>query len=556
VFSPIFRRNLFFAASIAALLLIYIAPLGSYPLMEPDEGRYAEIPREMIESGNYITPTLNYVKYFEKPAFLYWMNAAAFRLFGENEFAARIGCALCALGGAAAAAALGAFIYGRAAGFLAGVVAATSLLYFAIGTINITDMPLSFFLTLAFVSFYIAHVKEEKKYYLLFYFSCAMALLTKGLIGVVLPGATILCYIIATRQWNLFYKPLWLPGIILFFAAGAPWFYLVCRDNPDFFNFFFVREHFMRYATKMHGRYEPFWFFFPLIPAALVPWTGFLFALLGKGSVVRSPRGGGERRAVAYLLSWFAVILLFFSFSDSKLVPYIVPCVPPLAILIGADIFRMFEDKEWHGFALPTLALFNGLLGATLLVYSFVGKEVAAADALPVAAKSGFALLAMPAAAWYYTSRGGRGFKPAIRALVLCSLLFVWGIEGIYGIVAPQRTMKDVSELIMRESDGSETIAAFDEVLQGVPFYTKRRVMMVGSPGELEYGAAQPEGRGWFLTKEEFMPQWNSGKKSFILVVKNGDRLKYLFPKGKIRAAKRFDVGKYVVLFNREERRE
>lgn len=524
--------------------------------MEPDEGRYAEIPREMIESGNYITPTLNYVKYFEKPAFLYWMNAAAFHLFGENEFAARIGCALCALGGAAAAAVLGAFIYGRAVGFLAGVVAATSLLYFAIGTINITDMPLSFFLTLAFVSFYIAHVREEKKYYLLFYFSCAMALLTKGLVGVVLPGAAIFCYIIATRQWKLFYKPLWLPGIILFFAAGAPWFYLVCRDNPDFFNFFFVREHFMRYATKMHGRYEPFWFFFPLIPAALVPWTAFLFALFGKGSVVRSPRGDGERRAVVYLLSWFAVILLFFSFSDSKLVPYIVPCVPPLAILIGADVFRMFEDKEWHGFALPTLALFNGLLGAALLVYSFVGKEIAAADALPVAAKSGFALIAMPAAAWYYTSRGGRGFKPAIRALVLCSLLFVWGIEGVYGIVAPQRTMKDVSELIMRESDGSETIAAFDEVLQGIPFYTKRRVMMVGSPGELEYGAAQPEGRGWFLTKEEFMPQWNSGRKSFILVVKNGDRLEYLFPKGKIRAAKRFDVGKYVVLFNREERRE
>ena len=203
--SSISKRNIFFIAIAAALVLLYIVPLGSYPLMEPDEGRYAEIPREMIESGNYITPMLNYVKYFEKPVFLYWMNAASFHIFGQNEFAARIGTALCALAGALATGMLGAFIYGRIAGFIAGVVTATSLLYFAIGTINITDMPLSFFLTLAFASFYAAHVKEEKKYYLLFYFACAMALLTKGLIGVVLPGAVIFFYIIFTKQWKLFY---------------------------------------------------------------------------------------------------------------------------------------------------------------------------------------------------------------------------------------------------------------------------------------------------------------------------------------------------------------
>ncbi|WP_303323010.1 phospholipid carrier-dependent glycosyltransferase [Cloacibacillus evryensis] len=317
--SSISKRNIFFIAIAAALVLLYIVPLGSYPLMEPDEGRYAEIPREMIESGNYITPMLNYVKYFEKPVFLYWMNAASFHIFGQNEFAARIGTALCALAGALATGMLGAFIYGRIAGFIAGVVTATSLLYFAIGTINITDMPLSFFLTLAFASFYAAHVKEEKKYYLLFYFACAMALLTKGLIGVVLPGAVIFFYIIFTKQWKLFYKPLYLPGIVLFFAVSVPWFYLVCRDNPDFFRFFFIQEHFLRYATKMHHRYEPFWFFFPMIPLGLVPWTAFFFALFSKKSVARSPEGAEEKRAGIYLALWFAVIFLFFSFQADPL---------------------------------------------------------------------------------------------------------------------------------------------------------------------------------------------------------------------------------------------
>ncbi|MDO4559406.1 MAG: glycosyltransferase family 39 protein [bacterium] len=553
MFSSVSKRNVFFLAIAAALLLLYIVPLGSYPLMEPDEGRYAEIPREMIATGNYITPMLNYVKYFEKPVFLYWMNAASFRLFGENEFAARIGTALCALAGAMATAALGAFMYGRIAGFLAGVVTATSLLYFAIGTINITDMPLSFFLTLAFASFYAAHVKDEKRYYLLFYFACALALLTKGLVGVVLPGAVIFFYIVVTRQWKLFYKPLYLPGIVLFFASAVPWFYLVCRDNPDFFRFFFIQEHFLRYATKMHNRYEPFWFFFPMIPAGMIPWTAFLLALFSKKSVARSPKTPEERRARTYLLLWFGVIFLFFSFSDSKLIPYIVPCIPPLAILIGADIFRMAKDREWHGHPILWLALTSGLLGAGLIVYPLFGEHASPAQAWPIAVRAGFGLIGMPAVVWYYTSHGGKRHKEAVRSLVLCSVLFISGLQDVYNIVAPMRTMKDVSEVIIRERKPGDVIVAYDEVLQGIPFYTKQRVMLVGSPGELEYGAKQPEGQGWFLTKEEFLSRWHARKERFILVVKNGGRFEELFPDGNTGTAEKIERGKYIILFYREE---
>ncbi|MBQ9881560.1 MAG: glycosyltransferase family 39 protein [Synergistes sp.] len=546
-------RNLLIAAA-AALILIYIAPLGSYPLIEPDEGRYAEIPREMISSGNYITPMLNYVKYFEKPAFLYWMNAAAMRIFGENEFAARIGSALCALGGAAAAGALGAFVYGPAAGLISGIVTATMLLYFAVGTLNITDMPLSFFITLALVSFYIANAGGKKRFYLLFYFSCALAVLTKGLIGIVLPGAVIFFYMLTAEQRKHFFSPLYLPGIILFFAVSVPWFYLVCKSNPDFFRFFFIQEHFMRYLTNMHGRYMPFWFFFAIIPAAAMPWTAFLFALCSRESVLRDPRGAEESSAAKFLLIWFAVILLFFSFSHSKLIPYIVPCIPPAAILAGADISRMAEDERWHGFAPHLLAALNCLLAAMLFFYANTGKDVTPAEALPAAARIGAALAAMPLAVFCFTGGERRRFKEAAAALCLCAVLFVWGLQSVYGIIAPQRSMKEVSEIIVRESDGRETIAAFDELLHGIPFYTKRRVLTVGSPGELEYGSGQPEGRGWFLSRKEFLRQWYGGKKSFILVAKNDGTLKSLFPNGVSRAAKRFDAGDYVVLFSGRRR--
>lgn len=546
------KRTLFYTILAIAVIMLYILPLGSYSLMEPDEGRYSEIPREMIASGNYITPMLNYVKYFEKPVFLYWMNAASFHIFGQNEFAARIGTALCALAGAGVAAWLGAFMFGTQAGIISGIVTATSLLYFAIGTINITDMPLSFFLTLAFAAFYMAHKSKNKRWYLLFYGAAALAVLTKGLVGVVLPGGVILCYILATRQWKLFYQPLYIPGIILFFALSVPWFYLVCRDNPDFFRFFFIQEHFLRYMTKMHHRYEPFWFFLPMIPAGLMPWTAFFFALFSKKSVVRDPGSAEKRDSVIYLLLWSGVILLFYSASDSKLIPYIVPCLPPLAILIGADIMRMAERREWHGWVLQMLCIFGGLLGAGLLIYPLVGEHASAAQAWPVALHTGLSLIFGPLFAWYLTTPRRRDFSMAIRMLCFCAIVFIAGLLGIMGFVAPERTMKGVSDVIIKEMKPGETIVAYDEVLQGIPFYTKQRVMMVGNPGELSYGASQPEGKGWFLSEKEFLPLWHAKKRPFILVTKEGDRFNELFPDGQTNASKTVEVGKYIILFNRE----
>ena len=552
--SSLSKRRMLWGALAVIIVLLYLVPLGSYPLMEPDEGRYAEIPREMIESGNYITPMLNYVKYFEKPAFLYWLNAASFKLLGQNEFAARFGTALCALAGAGITAWLGAFIYGFAAGGVAGVVLATSLLYFAVGTINITDMALSMFLTLAFASFYIAQSTKEKKYYLLFYFAAAMAILTKGLVGIVLPGAVIFCYILATRKWKLFYKPLWLPGILLFFAVVTPWFWLVCRDNPDFFRFFFIQEHFLRYTTKMHNRYEPFWYFLPMIPAGLMPWTAFFFALFSKKSVVRTPINEKRKDAVKYLLLWSGVILLFFSLSDSKLIPYIAPCMPPLAILIGADIIRMAQRKEWHGWALQLLTVFGVVLGTGLLGYSLVGEEANITQTLPVALKMSLGLFGAPLLAWYFTRKKSANTTAVIFSLCLCAVFFIAGLLNVYNIVAPQRTMKYISQVIIKEGQKESTLAAYDDVLQGLSFYTGRRVLTVGKPGELEYGLSQPEARDWHITKEQFLKEWREKKKPFILVIKKGGRVEELFPKGITGAAKQFESGKYLILFNREDK--
>lgn len=548
------RSVRFFVIAAAAAILLYLVPLGAYPLMEPDEGRYAEIPREMAESGDFVTPRLNYVKYFEKPPLLYWANAANFAIFGQNEFAARLFPALCALAGAATTAVFGASLYGRRAGFIAGAVTATSLLYFVIGTINITDMPLTFFLTLAFASFYTARTSGRKRWYLLFYLASALAVLTKGLVGVLLPGLVIFVYILVTREWRLFIEPIYLPGLILFFAAAVPWFWLVCRENRDFFHFFFIQEHFLRYTTKMHGRYEPFWFFLPLLPAGLAPWTAFLPALLSRRSVIRAPRCDSERRANIYLLLWAGLILLFFSMSDSKLIPYIVPCLPPLAVLIGADIDRMLSDKRWHGGALAWLTGEAVLLGGALAAAAALGGEYAnTAQTLHVVVKAVPALAAMPLLAWFFTSRGRRDFDGAAKALVICALLFTWGLQGLYSIIAPTRTLKNVAELVNAERRGGETIAVYDEVAHGLSFYSKTRVMTVDELGELAYGAKQPEGEGWFPDKSRFLRMWDSGAHDIILAVEKGGRYDSLFKGRETNASKTIDAGKYIILVKRKD---
>ena len=542
--------------AIAAVFIIgYLSAAANHPLLEPDEGRYAEIPREMIESGDYVTPRLNYVKYFEKPVMLYWMNAASYKIFGENEFASRLPTALCALLGIAAAGALGAYMYGRAAGVLSALVTGTSLLYFAIGTIDLTDMPVSFFMTACMAAFYAGANTGDRRWYVVFYAAMAMALLTKGLIGIILPGGVAFWYIAATRKWRVIREALYLPGIVVFFAVSVPWFYLVCRENPDFFRFFFIQEHFLRYTTRMHNRYEPVWFFLPLIPAGIMPWTGFLPSLLGRDGVLRSPGSRERRDANIFLLLWFGIILSFFSLSSSKLIPYIIPCVPPLAILIAANISRMKEGNRFFGGALEWTAGISVVITAALLIFAaatdYVDTSEAMLAALPSLAGLMTGAVFMPVV-WKRTRDTGR----AVAAFACGALVFVMGLQAVYIPIGKDRSARDVSYYASALKRPEEKIAVYGEILQGVPFYTKQRVVLVSSLGELEYGAgceSEKDRTGWFPEKYEFLQRWYGGE-PFALII-NKDSLPRLFGSSSEKA-RGMTVGDYVIMFNRNKRGE
>ena len=264
----------------AFFVLLYFAALGAVPLLSPDEGRYTEIPREMLQSGDYVLPHLNGVLYFEKPALYYWLNAAAIRLFGLNPFASRFWSAVFWLAGLWVTYLLAKRILPPKGARLSALILGTSPLYLALSRLAIIDMTVSFFITATLVCFYLAAVEEEPRRRRLLWYACAssaaLAVLAKGLIGVALPGLVAFLFILLGRRWEILRRFPWISGSALFLAVALPWHVAAAMRDPQFFDFYIVREHFLRYLTPIADRVEPFWFFLPVLLWAFLPWTPFV----------------------------------------------------------------------------------------------------------------------------------------------------------------------------------------------------------------------------------------------------------------------------------------
>src|SRR5256886_15012825 len=227
------------------LAAAWFATLQARPMLDPDEGRYAEIPREMVVTGDWIAPRLNDLKYFEKPPLQYWATAVAFSVFGLHDWAARLWTALAAAAGVVLVWHVGRRLFGAPAGLYAAAVLAGSPLYVLLGQINTLDMGLTFFLCGAVFAFALGHMFA-------FWAACALAVLSKGLIGIVLPFGTVALYILIKRDWGLIRQMRIVPGSVLFLVIAAPWFIAVSLANDEFLRFFFIQEHFQRFTTELH----------------------------------------------------------------------------------------------------------------------------------------------------------------------------------------------------------------------------------------------------------------------------------------------------------------
>ena len=500
-------KGLMIFGVIAALLCVYVyfAGLGDYGFIDPDEGRYSEIPREMIESGDFITPRLNYVKYFEKPIMHYWLTAAAFMTFGQNEFAGRLTPVVLGLLGCVITFLLALRVTKDfRASVISGIVLASSVLWYAISRLNITDMTLTFFFTGALYFFRVWIDDTERKIWLvMFYVFMALAVMSKGLIGVVLPGGITVIYSLLTGQGKKILSRIFSPtAILIFFAVNAVWFVPVCMANNDFFWFFFIREHFLRYTTTIHERWQPFWFFGPVLLAGLVPWTGLLAdvfrAIFGKCRLI------GKNDGVLLGL-WFLMPFVFFSMSSSKLVTYILPCLPPIAVLAGASLASM-EGKDFRRFAvISTLILVP--LAITGIVWPRFTDDVDVIAMVSPATMLAVSLLVF----WGVSLLLLKNIRGVALTLCVLGLVTMYSASPAFKIDAELLSHKNTAEII-KTIDGIDDVVVFQKLMQGMNYYLERRTVTADIVDELEFGAAQEESPKWFISREELRELWKSPK--------------------------------------------
>jgi 4-amino-4-deoxy-L-arabinose transferase-like glycosyltransferase len=493
-------------------LLLYLVPLPFIPLMEPDEGRYSAIPSAMNDTGDYVTPRLKGAVYFEKPPLTYWATALSFRIFGENEFSARLFTSLCAWGCILLVYRMGRFFHDARTGLYAAAVLTTFLYHVAIGRINILDMPLAFLVCMGIWCGFRYCVADEKKkgwLYLLYLFS-ALAFLAKGLIGIAFPFGVVVVWLLLSGRWRESIRLVSPVGILIFAAVSLPWLLLVQQAHPDFFRFFFIQEHLLRYATRMHDRYQPFYFYLPIILAGTLPWCAFLPEALGGAGKQLFLFGKDEMR---FLLSWFGLIVLFFSISSSKLIPYIAPAFIPLALGFGL-LFRGYEERlaaEEAARYVPLSYRWTGIIQA--IVFMSVLFVPIFLQQSPVAWVAWWPWIVLPLIIQILIlflpnrirKKSGRGWFATIYLLFALFLLVVTLPAAHY--LASYKSAYPISQAARTLLPPDAVLYQYGMSLYGIDFYLGKRTPIVDDIGEVRYGSEQlpaAERERYFLTSDSF----------------------------------------------------
>lgn len=525
------RRDVFFLTIIFAVLFFTL--LGVRPLFVPDEGRYAEIAREMVSLNDYITPHLNHIKYFEKPALFYWLGAIAIKLGGTHLAAIRSVNALLALFGCLITYFTTRRLYDRETGFLAALVLGTSTLYFVMTHMVSLDLPVTVFLMGTLYAFLLATENSTKSRLWMWTAaaSAALAVLTKGLIGIVFPCLIVASWLTLTGKWRLI-KTLSIPSsIILFLLIAAPWHILVGLRNPEFFSFYFIEQHILRYTNMEVGHYQPVWFFIPTLIIGFMPWIVFLPQSIKQ--VLTTPKQNRQSSANLFFLLWSIIVFAFFSFSKSKLIPYILPVIPPLAILTAHYLVTTCRKQHYLGIQIGCALLAVIGVAATCVFYAFTANaELPDPTFARVYLLLAGTVLALGAliSLYYAVKREAT----VLKSLVLTASFFLLAIlVSMPSIDA--RTIKPLAAIIQTMVQPDDEIVAFHQYYQDLPFYLQKRVTIISWQNELTYGLEHQDAHEWMINDQTFWKRWHSQHRLFVIMsLDEYDQLLQQHPKEKV----------------------
>ena len=497
---------------IALLLLSFIFffhGIDAYSLKEPDEGRYAEIPREMVELHDYVVPHLDYARYFEKPPLFYWAVALSYKAFGVSEWSFRFPNALSALLCVLALYLAARSWLGRKVAFLSSVILMSSVGFFSMARIVTLDMFFSLWLFLSLLCFYEYYRERRPVFIYLFYVSMGLSTLTKGPVGILLVGATILIFLFFEKNLRFLRELKWLTGIAVYLIVIVPWIVAISLREREFLYFFVIDQNILRFLTTKHKRTGSLFYFLPVLFGGMLPWSFF---------IPRSFIKLWNKKEFRLFIIWTMVVCAFFSVSKSKLPPYILPVFPAVSLVLGGFFGEKWKTKR----PLPETAAYI-ILFAILISSAFIYGNAAFASYVGAISADAVGIMA-----------GLKGFSvglSVISAITMVFLLlrrfnafsFLFPLFTFFsGIIVVMLTLNsDIVDKINTTRHLSATIKnmkpapehvvnylSFDETL---PFYLRQKVLIAGYKGELEMGAAYEDSRHIFISESDFLRLLESG---------------------------------------------
>ncbi len=493
-------------------LVLFFHQLGAAHLMDPDEGRYAEIAREMLARQDWLIPHLNQLPYLEKPPLVYWLTAASFKGFGFNAAAARLPSALSALAGVFLAYALGRALWGPLAGVLGALVLATSAGYVALGRILTLDITFAFFLNLAIGLGYLALSRERPKLWPWVYLALALAVLTKGPVAVLLTGLIWIIWVQVNHwPWRALLS---VKGWLLLALLSLPWLVYVQWRYPEFFHFFIIEQHFGRFLTPaIHP--EPLYYYIPVLLGLLLPWTWLLPWALGRDRTWREP---DER----FLIIWAAVIVVFFSLSKGKLVPYILPALLPLALINGRSLVDLIGPGR--------LSFNSRVLRTSLILWAVTGVALVAVILWPpgplaqALARAGLTspFLLLACLLWALTPLAAllwRHLGALLLGALLLSALLPTGIDQ----VSRGRSFQGLGLALKSQWEPGAALVGVQLYSQGLSFYSGHVFHLLGCRTELDFGQRLAPDQGLCLPDKAALPAFTAAHPVTFFFLKKDD---------------------------------
>lgn len=461
--------------------------LGAPGLWDIDEGNNAQAAAEMRESGNPVVPTFNYQLRVDKPALLYWLQMACYSAFGVNEFAARLPSALASLVAILLTYELGRRTFGSRAGLLAGVVLATATLFCAAARFANPDALLDAFTVLTLFLFWRGYRRGGPLPFGTTGAACGFAMLAKGPVGLLLPSAVAISFLLWQREGRRILDWRWVWGVLMFLLVAAPWYAWVGAETKfQWLRGFFWTHNVERVARSMENHSGPFFYYAVVLLVGFAPWSIFLGpAARNAWSEAKLDSDGRPHAATRFLLCWIAVYLLFFTLVRTKLPNYILPVYPAIALLTARCLQRwrqgLLDLPAWllHA-SLACLALIGvGLAVGLCLVSGSIGSVVPVHRQLPGLEWLAF-LGAIPvvgaAVGWRYLSRGKRDAvvaSVAVASVAFAAALAAWGPIAVDRHKAPRPL---AAALPADQTTREVRVAAFDYFQPSLVFYCQREV--------------------------------------------------------------------------------